>query len=131
MGYSIAGNFREAENFTIFAIECQVRKICSRENFFLKISAQQVEKAKCISIEHRIQRQRIDFVVEAPSKLRNFFFGKVTYTTINSTFITANANGSSEFPLAWKFIANSCPHALISVLGFCDRLNAVVQACDE
>ena len=70
------------------------------------------------------------FVVEAPSKLQNFyyFFWKVTYATINSPFITATANGSSEFPLAWKFIANSYPHTLISALAFCDRLNIAVQA---
>ena len=35
--YRIAGNFREAEIFAIFAIKCQLTKICSRENFFLQI----------------------------------------------------------------------------------------------
>ena len=34
--YRIAGNFREAEIFAIFAIECQLTKICSHENFFSK-----------------------------------------------------------------------------------------------
>ena len=34
--YRIAGNFREAEIFAIFAIKRQLAKICSRENFFLQ-----------------------------------------------------------------------------------------------
>ena len=32
--YRIAGNFREAENFAIFAIKRHLAKICSRENLF-------------------------------------------------------------------------------------------------
>ena len=34
--YCIAGNFREAAIFTIFAIKRQLAKICSRKNFFLQ-----------------------------------------------------------------------------------------------
>ena len=34
--YCIAGNFREAEIFAIFAIKGQLAKICSRENLFLQ-----------------------------------------------------------------------------------------------
>ena len=36
LNYRIAGNFREAEIFAIFAIKRQLAKICSRENFFLQ-----------------------------------------------------------------------------------------------
>ena len=34
--YRIAGNFREPEIFTIFAIKRQLAKICYRENFFFQ-----------------------------------------------------------------------------------------------
>ena len=53
-GYRIAGNFREAEIFAIFAIKRQLAKICSRENFFLqKFLADELRTPSTVCLSRR------------------------------------------------------------------------------
>ena len=52
--YRIAGNFREAEIFAIFAIKRQLAKICSRENFFRqKILADELRTPSTVCLSRR------------------------------------------------------------------------------